>query len=315
MKNIKPYREYAVVIGGTNIDIMGAPKNELIYHDSNMGDVKISLGGVGRNIAENMVRLGIDTHLISVIGSDPYGDLIIKQSGEIGLNVSNSMILEDKDTSIYLSILDGHGDMELGLSSMDNFNKMDIEFIKTKADLIKNAKLCVIDTNIPQETIEYILQTFKDVDFFLDTVSTKKAEKVKDIIGLFHTIKPNKIEAEVLVDMEINTDEDLEKAIKYFHTKGVKDVYISLSEDGVIYSDGEKISRLKVEDPKILNATGAGDAFVAAISYGYMKGLKIEKKAKLAVGASLLALAHEETINPNMSIENIYKKLEGIKIC
>ncbi len=307
--------EYAVVIGGTNIDIMGAPENKLIYHDSNVGHVEISLGGVGRNIAENLVRLSIETHLISVIGTDPYGDLIIKRAEEIGLNIENSMILEDKDTSIYLSILDEDGDMEIGLSSMENFKYMDIEFIKTKADLIENAKVCVIDTNIPQDTIEYILYNFKDVDFFLDTVSTKKAEKVKETIGLFHTIKPNRMEAEILADMKIDTDIDLERAIQYFHSKGVKNVFISLSKEGVIFSDGEKLGRLKAESPDIINATGAGDAFVAAICYGHMKGLKIEEKAKLAVGASLLALGHEETINPNMSIENVYKKLEELRIC
>lgn len=315
MRNIDFKREYAVVIGGTNIDIMGAPKDKLIYHDSNVGHVNISLGGVGRNIGENLARLSIDTHLISVIGSDPYGNQIIKKAEEIGLKVDNSMILEGENTSIYLSILDGEGDMELGLSSMDNFKKMDIEFIKTKADLIKNSKVCVIDTNIPQETIEYILNNFKGVDFFLDTVSTTKAKKVKDIIGLFHTIKPNKIEAEILADMEINTDKDLERAIKYFHSKGVENVFISLSDEGVIFSDGGEIGRLKAENPNILNATGAGDAFVAGICYGHMKGLTINKRAELAVGASLLAMAYEETINPNMTIENVYKKLEELKLC
>ncbi|OLS01783.1 carbohydrate kinase family protein [Tissierella creatinophila] len=315
MGNINSKKNYAVVVGGTNIDILGIPKKGLIYHDSNIGNVKTSLGGVGRNIAENLSRLSVDTHLVSIIGDDSYGDLIIESSKEIGLNLDNSLVLEGENTSIYLSILDGEGDMEVALSSMDMFEKMDIGFIKSKKKLIEESKVCIIDTNVPKDTIEYILKNFKGTDFFLDTVSTEKAKKVKDLIGLFHTVKPNKIEAEILTGIEIKTDDDLKKAIEYFHSKGVKNVFISLSKDGVIFSDGKNIDRLKVKDPSIINATGAGDAFIAALSYGHMRGLDIREKARLGVGASLLALSHENTINPNMSVKNIDKKLEEVELC
>lgn len=270
---------------------------------------------MGRNIAENLRRLGADTHLISILGDDPYGELIKEESGKIGLNLENSLTLKNETTSMYISILDGEGDMEVALSSMDNIKAMDIEFIKTKKDLIEGSRVCIIDTNVPKPTIEYILKNFKRTDFFVDTVSSEKAKNIKDLVGYFHTIKPNKIEAEILTGKKIETDKDLEEAISYFHSKGVKDVFITLSKDGVIFSDGEKISRLKVKDPKIINATGAGDAFIAALAYAHISGIPIEEKAKLGVAASLLALSHENTINPNMSIEMINKKLEEIKLC
>lgn len=315
MIKIKDRAAYALVIGGTNIDILGIPKENLIYHDSNIGNVKISLGGVARNIGENLSRLGVETHLVSIIGDDPYGDLIREESEKIGLNLDNSLILEKTMTSIYLSILDGDGDMELALSSMDNIKSMDIEFIKSKKELIEASKVCIIDTNVPKETIEYLLKNFKGTDFFLDTVSTAKAKKIKDLVGYFHTIKPNKIESEILTGIKIQGEEDLEKSIEYFHSKGVKNVFITLSKDGVIFSDGKTIDRLKAHDPKIVNATGAGDAFIAALAYGHINNMEIKEMAKLGVGASLLALSHENTINPNMSIKNIYKKLEELKLC
>lgn len=315
MRNIKFEKDYAVVVGGTNIDILGIPKKDLIYHDSNIGNVKTSLGGVGRNIAENLSRLRVDTYLVSILGDDPYGDLIKEESDNIGLNLENSLILKDETTSMYISILNGEGDMEVALSSMDNIKAMDIDFIKTKKDLIEGSKVCIIDTNVPKATIEYILNNFKGTDFFVDTVSSEKAKNVKGLIGYFHTIKPNKIEAEILTGRKIQTDRDLEDAIEYFHSLGVENVFITLSKDGVIFSDGEKINRLKVENPQITNATGAGDAFIAALAYAHINGFDIEEKAELGVGASLLALSHENTINPNMSIENINKKLEGLKLC
>ncbi|MFY9612986.1 MAG: PfkB family carbohydrate kinase, partial [Tissierellaceae bacterium] len=80
--------DYIVVVGGTNVDIQGFPKDRLILRDSNIGSVKVSLGGVARNIAENITRLGINTKLISIIGDDGYGQIVLEQSRKIGLDLS-----------------------------------------------------------------------------------------------------------------------------------------------------------------------------------------------------------------------------------
>lgn len=307
--------DYAIIVGGINIDIQGFPKNKLILKDSNIGEVKLSLGGVGRNIGENLARLGINTKLISIIGDDPYGSMVLEHSREIGLNLDNTLILEGENTSIYLSILNEDGDMEIAISSMDIYERMNIEFIKEQKDIIENSGLCIIDTNLPKETIKYILTRFKGVDFFLDTVSTAKTEKVKDLIGCFHTIKPNKFEAEILTGIKIDSDDDLIKATEILHDKGVKRVFITLGDKGVFYSDGVIRGHKSTPKVKIVNATGAGDAFVAGLAYGYMNDIETEEVVDLAMYASIVALSHEDTINPNMSIEEIKLKMKENEIC
>jgi pseudouridine kinase len=306
--------DYIVVVGGTNVDIQGFPKDRLILRDSNIGSVKVSLGGVARNIAENITRLGINTKLISIIGDDGYGQIVLEQSGKIGLDLSNTMILKGEPTSVYLSILDENGDMELAISSMDIYERMDIDFIKGYRKLIENSRLCIIDTNLPHDTIAYLVRNFKGVDFFLDTVSTAKTKRVVDLIGNFHTIKPNKIEAEILTGIKIQNQVDLEKAAKILHEKGVKNVFISLGEDGVFYSNGRITGHKKPPKIKIINATGAGDAFLAALAYGYYHNMGIEETAELAIYASVVALSHPDTINPKMSIEEIKLKMEENKL-
>lgn len=302
--------EYVVIVGGTNIDIQGFPKRKLILKDSNMGNVKVSLGGVGRNIGENLTRLGVNTKLISILGDDFYGNLILEHSREIGLNMDNTLVLAGENTSVYLSILNEVGDMELAISSMDIYEKMSIDFIKDKKKLIENSSLCIIDTNIPKDIIEYILINFKGVDFFLDTVSTAKTEKVKDLIGYFHTIKPNKLEAEILTGMTIKDDDDLREAAKYLHQKGVKRVFLTLGEEGVFYSDSKSMGYKRTPKIEIVNATGAGDAFVAALAYGYINNMDIGEVVDLAMYASIVALSHKDTINPEISIEEIILKMK-----
>lgn len=307
--------EYVSIVGGTNIDIQGFPNNKLLFHDSNPGKVKISLGGVGRNIGENLVRLGIKTKLISAVGNDVYGNKILGEARNLGLDMEDSLIMDGQGTSTYLSILNETGDMEAAIAHMDIFDKITTEFIASKKPVIENSAVCVIDTNIPREVIEYILTNHRNVDFFLDTVSTAKCQKVRDLIGYFHTIKPNKLEVEILTGIKINKDEDLNKAAEYLLHKGVKNVFITLGENGVFYHNGSEYGKIESPTIKVVNATGAGDAFVAALVYSYLKEIPIEYAGRFAMTASILALSHENTINPNMSIENVNNKMKELKLC
>lgn len=307
--------EYVSIIGGSNIDIIGFPKDNLIIKDSNPGKVNISLGGVGRNIGENLVRLGVSTRLISAVGDDVYGRKILDQAQNIGLDMNDSLILSEVPTSTYLAILDEKGDMHVAISHMDIFEKISIDFIQSKKQVILNSKLCILDTNIPEDVINYVLENFKNTDFFLDTVSSTKAQKVKNKIGAFHTIKPNKIEAELLSGMEIKNTSDLIKASEYFLEQGVKRVFITLGEEGVFYNDGLKNKLIPTPKIKVVNATGAGDAFVAALAYSHFHNLDIDETARFSMTASILTLSHSETINPNISEENVNKKMKEIELC
>lgn len=306
---------YVCVVGGANVDIQGFPNQILIQKDSNPGQVKISLGGVGRNIGENLRKMDVETKLITVIGNDVYGNKIIEEGRNIGIDMEHSLRLQEQPTSTYLCILNEKGDMQVAIAYMDILEQMTVEFIQKKKHVIDNASICVIDTNIPRKTIEYIVTNHKDTELFLDTVSTTKAKKVKDIIGCFHTIKPNKIEAEILSGIEIKSNDDLNKCGKYFLDKGVKRVFITLGEDGVYYNDGCEENIVKTPKVNVVNATGAGDAFLAGLVYSRMNKLSMEDSTKVAMTASILALSHENTINPNMSIENINKKMEELKLC
>ncbi|GFN36280.1 carbohydrate kinase family protein [Tepidimicrobium xylanilyticum] len=306
-------RSYITIVGGANIDIIGIPYDRLRFKDSNPGKATITLGGVGRNIGENLARLGIDTKLITVLGDDLFGRMIMERGRDIGLDMSESLILKDKQTSTYLAILDENGDMNLALSSMDILKEMNIPFIQDKKDMIENSKLCIVDTNIPMEVLKYMVSNFK-VDFFLDTVSTRKAKKVKDILGYFHTIKPNKLEAEILSGIETNDEKSLKKAASHFIDIGVKRVFITLGDQGVYYLD--KLNEIYIKAPKIsvVNATGAGDAFVAGLAYSYFHELEVKETIKIAMGASIVTLENENTINPDITIENIEKRIKELRL-
>lgn len=306
---------YVTVVGGVNMDIHGFPNGKLIPGDSNMGTVKMSLGGVGRNIGENLLRLGIKTKLISVLGDDIYGSKILEESAIIGLDMSDCLVLKGESTSTYLAVLDETHDMSVAISGMDIYERMTADFIKGKKYVIDNSKLCILDTNIPKTVIEHLLNNHRNTDFFLDTVSTAKAKRVKNLIGKVHTLKSNKIEVEAITGIHINNDNDLKKNCEYLLNLGVKKIFITLGKDGVFYSDNTVMKKIKAKNVKPVNTTGAGDAFMAALVYCYLNNINIDESARIATAASVIALSHENTINPNISIENIFLKMKELELC
>ncbi|EQB85722.1 pseudouridine kinase [Clostridium punense] len=306
---------FVSVIGGANMDILGFSDNNLKPNDSNPGKIKVSLGGVGRNIAENLIRLGVDTKLITVIGDDLYGNKIIDESRLIGLNLDNSLHLKGYATSVYMSILDNSGDMHVAISQMDIFDNMSVEFIKQKKNIIETSKICIIDTNIPQDVLEYVVTNYKNTKFFLDTVSTTKSVKAKNVIGKFHTIKPNRLEAEILSGISIKNNKDVEKAAKHFLDEGVKNVFISLGEQGIYYTNGHSSGYVATPKVQVVNANGAGDSFLAGVAYSTLNNEPISEAAKFGVGCSLLTITHENTINPNLCVENVNKRLKETGLC
>jgi len=304
--------DYICVLGGCNMDIIGFPYKNFVPEDSNPGRIKAALGGVGRNIAENLVHLGIPTKLISAIGDDIYGKTILEHADNIGLDMKNSLVSNQTTTSTYLAILDEKGDMKAAVSNMDVLDEITIEFIQEKKQVIENSKICVIDTNMPTDIINYVLDNFKNTDFFLDTVSGSKAQKVKNNIGAFHTIKPNRIEAEILSDIKIDSLGNMIKASEYFLSRGVKRVFITLGAEGVFYNDGNAYKLIPNPKIKVINATGAGDAFMAALAFCRFKNYDIDESARFSMTAAILALSCEETINPNISEKNVIKKMKEI---
>ena len=293
---------YAVVIGGSNIDIAGFPRDRLVPRDSNIGEVRISLGGVGRNIAENLARLGVPTRLISVVGDDLYGRRILEEAASIGLDTRDTIVLRDEATSIYLCILDESRDMAVAINHMDSIEAMSVDHIQSRRGIIENAQLCILDTNLPGAVLDYLLTAFpKGPDFFLDPVSTSKAAKVADKVGRFHTIKPNRMEAEILSGVRIRGEGDLEKCAAVLHDRGVRRIYISLGQEGVFASEPGRSKKIPNRDVRIVNASGAGDAFMAGLAYASMKGQDTFEAAHTALAAAAIAVSHESTINPHMS--------------
>lgn len=307
---------YILVLGASIVDIIGFSRKKYHGKDSIPGNIKISLGGVCRNIAENLARVNVNTEFISILGGDDQGRNILENSKKIGYSMKHSLILENEYTPTYMAILNEDGEMESAIVDMDSLNNMRASFIDSKAHIIENAEYTILDSDNPK-LLEYILTNFQGkTKFILDPVSATKAEKIKHLVKYFHTIKPNRLEAEVLCGFKIENNEDLKKAAEYFLSLGVKNVFISLDADGIYYKNCKEVGKISTNNIEVKNVTGAGDSFVAGVGYGYMNNMSIKDTVKYAIAMSTITITHEDTINPSMSekfVSEYIKKLEWLE--
>lgn len=304
---------YILVLGASIVDIIGFSRKKYHERDSIPGNIKISLGGVCRNIAENLARVNVNTEFISILGGDDQGRNILENSKLIGYNMEHSLILEDEYTPTYMAILNEDGEMESAIVDMDSLDKMETSFIDSKSHIIENAEYTILDSDNP-ELLEYILTTFKGkTKFVLDPVSATKAEKIKHLIKYFHTVKPNRLETEVLCGFKIENDDDLRRAGEYFLNLGVTNVFISLDADGIYYKNKLEEGKIGTTCVEVKNVTGAGDSFVAGVGYGYMNNLSMKDTVKYAIAMSIVTITHEETINPNMSEEFVNEFMKNME--
>ena len=301
---------YAVVVGGVNLDIGGTPFAPLVGQDSNPGRVRTSLGGVGRNIAHNMALLGLDVRLITALGDDLNAQKITTSCIELGIDLAPSLQVPGGTTSTYLFLTNEKGDMALAVSDMEIYDHLTPRYLSTKEQLLNNARLVVCDTNIPAETLQWIAENCR-APVFVDPVSTAKAGKVKPVLGKLHTLKPNRIEAELLSGVAITDDKSLSAAADALLATGLHRVFISLGGEGV-YAADHLGGRIKVPcgPARMVNTTGCGDAFMAALAWGWLEGLGLEEAARAGLAASAIAMEGAETINPEMSAAALRRRLD-----
>jgi len=305
------------VIGGANIDIQGQSSGEFRPADSNPGRIGSAFGGVGRNVAEACLRLGLDVSLITVFGGDSDGERMEADCRAKGMETDWSLRCQGPSAR-YLCALDSDGSLVAAVADMEAMEALSPAHLKTAATVLDKAACIVIDTNIPPESIAWlcrrygrrsgIKKTAERPMLFLDTVSETKAVKALGLFGEFDYIKPNMAEARVMAsirparvyakeDSRIESESDPEALKRRIESLNQLpgELYISLGPAGMYYNaKGESgiVPLPPVElRPAVRNRSGAGDCALAGLVWASLQQGRPREKVYYALSASLLAAA------------------------
>ena len=307
--------DYIVVIGAANIDIGGNPYNKLIKNDSNPGKITISYGGVGRNIAENLSMLGMNVKLVVAMGNDALGRDLLEYCKKCGIDTSYTLI-DDGNSSMYMYINNVEGDMAIALSDVDIAHKITPSYLDSIEKLINNAQVVVMDCNVTHELFMHLKKICK-VPIFIDPVSQSHASKIKNHLNGINTTKPNRLEAEYLTDIPIESLEDYKKAAEEILSQGVKRVFISMGSDGMLAAQDNDYYLIDKYPVEVKSTTGAGDSAGAALIWSLSDkeyGQDIIRAAEAANAAASVTVESGKTINHELSEELIIQRIEEGKM-
>ena len=299
------------VIGGANMDIGGFPSAALVPGDSNPGQVRMSVGGVGRNIAENAVRMGLEVELITALGADANGRAILEDCAAKGIGMQHSRVDAHERTSVYLFIDDAKGDMNCAINDMHIQTLLTPEWIEPHMGLLNAMDAVCIYANQPEETVAYLARELR-APLFADAVSAAKVQRLRPALSRMHSFKPNRMEAELLTGMVISDMIDAAEAAKRLMDAGVKRVYLSMGAMGALCAEGKQCVYLQGMERSMVNATGAGDAFSAALIWAHVRGLSLQESGIAGMAAASIAVESIETVNPDMNEKLLQERMAAI---
>ena len=294
-----------LTIGGANIDIFGFCQ-DIVRKDANRGRIVIRQGGVARNIAENLARLGADVALMTALGDDPLTQMLKGTLDQAGVDISQSFMFSGVGSSTHLAILGPDGSMDIAVNDMQAIEQITPEYIFSHTDYIRQFDIIVPDANLPAGTLTYLCKSFCEKTFVFDPVSTVKAEKMRNSLGKFDVLKMNALEAQHLSGLH-----NPELAARELVKRGAQKVYVTLGEHGALCADanGEN-RRIQALPMTAINATGAGDAFTACVALGELEGWDIERCLNFATVCASMTIHCDSAVRPDLSYEKVESMLK-----
>lgn len=298
---------YVTVIGAAIVDITAKSMGAIIPRDSNPGAVAQSAGGVGRNVAENLARLGVEVKLVAALGGDVFGKSLLDGCRTVGIDMSLAAIDPLAASGAYIAVLGPDGEMYVAV--VDGICAIPMSHILRHEAVIRGSEIILLDANLDEGLIADLLERFPENHIYVDPISVTKSRRIAKSLGRFHTVKMNELEAASLMGVEAIDEAGLRQAGGYFLALGVQRVVISLGARGLYYRTAAEELRLESAPLTPKNATGAGDAMMAGLIYCDLHRKPAAYAAAFAQAMARTALMSESAVNRAISVNTIEREM------
>ena len=245
-------------------------------------------GGKGSNQAVAAKRAGVDVTMVTKIGNDLYGGLMLEFYKTEGIN--SELVLKDNEnsTGIALILVDensGENTILVVPGACHNITSSDVD---SAEDTIKNSAMLMVQMEVNIDA------TFKAMQLAYKNnipiiMNPAPAQKLDDsIYKMVDFLTPNETEAEILTGIKTDSMTNIKLAADWLFKKGVKNVIITMGSDGIYIKNNELEAIVPAFKVQAVDTTGAGDAFNGCLAVALMEGLNIIDAAKFAnAGAAL----------------------------
>lgn len=302
---------HITLVGGINMDISVHAHTTLRAGDSNPGQVQCSPGGVARNVAENLVRLGQDVRLVGVLGDDVFGQALRQSGAAVGLDMRACLTLPGQRSATYVCLHRADGDMDVAVNDMDIMDALTPALLQPHVALLRSAAVLVADCNLRPDVWQWLATEVAHPALFAEAVSVAKCTRLSAVLAHVHTLKANRLEAQVLWGRTIASTQDACDAALALHRQGVGRVLISLGAQGVAWCDADgRCGHRAARVVPVLSATGAGDALMGGLVYGHLQGWPLEKALAWAMACAEITLGCPAANAPALSVQAVQHHMQ-----
>jgi pseudouridine kinase len=300
-----------VVIGAASLDTKGRPKKPLVGGTSNPGYIRVSPGGVGRNVAENLARLGVPTLLLSAVGDDSAGRHVLNATEAGGVDVSRVIVSSESPSATFLAVNDEDGVPVFSIDDMAIMSLVTPKYIYAHRRWIKQAKMVVLDANLSPPAIKsaVALAAKWDIPVCVDPVSVALAPRVRPYLSQLQMVVPNEDEAQVLCGLPARDRFEATTAAQKLVADGVGIAVITLGEKGLVYATSDESGYIPAINIEVTDPTGGGDALTGTVVFGLVNGFAVSEAVRLGVSAATLTLTCTDTVSPHLSLDALYDRL------
>jgi pseudouridine kinase len=315
-------RRPVVCIGAANLDRKLRSTGPLALRTSNPASAVESFGGVARNIAENLARLGTQVALLTAIGNDSSGAALLAHAESLGIDTRGALRLGDGASGTYTAVLDQDGEMVVALADMALYDRVDAAFVASRQAQLAGAALVVADLNLPLASVEALVQEARgsaakrETELVLVAVSEPKMARLpRDLRGAALLIL-NAGELGTRVGRTLARADEIEAAMREVQAQGVRDLVVTRGADGVMLTARGGVKRLRAPAAQVVDVTGAGDAFAAAVCWSLLQtpvgrsdrdddGSALELACRRGLALSRLTLGAAETVYPGIGPQTL----------
>jgi pseudouridine kinase len=303
-----------LVIGAAGVDMVGVLNAPVSRGRGNLAYNRFSFGGVARNVAENLARLGHRTILLTAVGKDQLGERLLEHTRACGVDLPECHCQLDLPTASYLAVYNPEGYLELALEDMRALSGLTPAYLKTQKDLFHQAGVVFVDANLDPKALKTVFQLAKNagVPVCADCTSTAMGPRLIPHMESICLLTANNAEATALFggNPEVLDQSSALQAARQFVLHGVEIAVISLGKSGVCYSAQDVNGHIPAIQTQVLDPTGAGDALTATVLFGLVNDIPLDEAVRLGVTAASLVLRHSGTVYPELSLERLYDQLD-----
>lgn len=304
-------------VGGTALDRKLKAISPLVFATSNPISTSTHFGGVARNVAENLMNWTQGVYLHTVVGEDDDGVLMLSNMKQKGVDISHSLILKTARTANYFAVLNPDGELHMSLSDMRIFDQVPLVRFTQGFYHWEPNQLVFIDTNLSAEIIASAIAAAREkkIKIFIDPVSVGKTTKIpRDLTGIY-LIKPNPLEAGAMTGSSVETVGEAMRAGETLLKMGAENVVITLGKAGYVIVNAD-MQEFVCIDPihDVIDANGAGDAFMAGILYGVQQNFSLHQACQWGAAAAAFTVSSADTVAAGLTATKLQAFIHNQKI-